>query len=698
MSKKFFFTIVLLICINNLFGQTGLQTDSTYHSIQALKNEPIRKERFIGYLSKLVVKKSPYAGELKQELLTRAHYQHDSLTIARILSATGFAYLSLGEFRQAGEEYISALPLMKKHGSPKQITGIYQDLAWIHIQFRDNKKTDEYLSKALDLAVKYDLKDKEEDIYNMFGDFYSDQSKFDKAIICYNKAFVINKKHGTLFGQINILTKIAGTQRHLKQYGEALKILFRAKKMSDSAGNNYYKQSILEHIGETAFENNDYKTSETYTLQAYQNAKNNREPALRLKLLGTLKNIYVKKGDYKNAFLYADTLEKLNGAAFAKEKTKLTGEIETKYQDAVKDDKLATQALLALRQEQEIQSKKYQLELLRKKNEIAKLALSQQQYQLTNERLRLNALREKQALLYKMASQKKDKRIAWQQSIISSSETFRLLLIVILGFAVSVASLLYYNYYKTRKLNNIISVQKHDLEITGQIKDRLFSVISHDMRAPINTLIALTQLLEDENISADNRVRYFIEIKKSLDHTYTLIENLLNWAASQMQAFKPERQAVDLNVITRDVIMSINDFASIKNITIKNNISSQSSIVADVVMLQVVLRNLLTNAIKFTHDSGLVTIDAETGDLYIKLIVRDNGTGMSDSQIRNFNTISYSQFLESTPGTNKEKGTGLGLMLSKNFATLMNGTIHVESAKNEGTTFSLSLPKRINLN
>jgi signal transduction histidine kinase len=146
------------------------------------------------------------------------------------------------------------------------------------------------------------------------------------------------------------------------------------------------------------------------------------------------------------------------------------------------------------------------------------------------------------------------------------------------------------------------------------------------------------------------------------------------------------------------VIMSINDFASIKNITIKNNISSQSSIVADVVMLQVVLRNLLTNAIKFTHDSGLVTIDAETGDLYIKLIVRDNGTGMSDSQIRNFNTISYSQFLESTPGTNKEKGTGLGLMLSKNFATLMNGTIHVESAKNEGTTFSLSLPKRINLN
>lgn len=694
MSKRFFFTIVLLICINNLFGQTRLQTDSTYHSIQALKNESVRTERFIGYLSKLTVKKSPYAGDLKQELLTRANYQHDSLTIARILSATGFAYLSLGEFKQAGEEYVSALP----YGSPKQIIGIYQDLAWTQIQFRDNKKTGEYLFKALDLAVKYNLQDKEEDIYNMFGDFYSDQSKFDKAITYYNKALVINKKYGTLFGQINILTKTAESQRHLKQYGEALKILFRAKKMSDSAGNNYYKQAILQHIGETAFDNNDYKTSETYTLQAYQNAKNNREPALRLKLLSTLKNIYVKKGDYKNAFLYADTLEKLNGTVFAKEKTKLTGEIETKYRDVLKDDNLLNQALLVLRQEQEIQSKKYQLELFRKKNEIAQLAFSQQQYQLANETLRLNAQREKEALLYNVASQKKDKRIASQQAVISSSQTLGLLLIIILGLVGLAASLLYYYYYKNRKLNNIISAQKHDLEITGQVKDRLFSVISHDMRAPINTLIALTQLLEDENISADNRARYFIEIKKSLDHTYTLIENLLNWAAGQMQAFKPERQAIDVSVITRDVIMSINDFASIKNITIQNNISSQTTIVADVVMLQVVLRNLLTNAIKFTHDSGLVTIDAETGDLRIKLIVRDNGTGMSDSQVRNFNTISYSQFLESTPGTNKEKGTGLGLMLSKNFATLMDGTIHVESAKNEGTTFSLSLPKRINLN
>jgi signal transduction histidine kinase len=698
MSKKFFFTIVLLICINNLFGQTRLQTDSTYHSIQALKNESVRTERFIGYLSKLTVKKSPYAGDLKQELLARARYQHDSLTIARILTATGFAYLSLGEFQQAGEEYISALPLMKKYGSPKQIIGIYQDLTWTQIQFRDNKKTGEYLSTALDLAVKYDLRDKEEDIYNMFGDFYSDQSKFDKAITYYNKALVINKKYGTLFGQINILTKTAESQRHLKQYGEALKILFRAKKMSDSAGNNYYKQAILQHIGETAFDNNDYKTSETYTLQAYQNAKNNREPALRLKLLSTLKNIYVKKGDYKNAFLYADTLEKLNGTVFAKENTKLTGEIETKYRDVLKDDNLLNQALLVLRQEQEIQSKKYQLELFRKKNEIAQLAFSQQQYQLANEKLRLNAQREKEALLYNVSSQKKDKRIASQQAVISSSQTLGLSLIIILGLVGLAASLLYYYYYKNRKLNNIISAQKHDLEITGQVKDRLFSVISHDMRAPINTLIALTQLLEDENISADNRTKYFIEIKKSLDHTYTLIENLLNWAAGQMQAFKPERQAVDVSVITRDVIMSITDFASIKNITIQNNISSQTTIVADVVMLQVVLRNLLTNAIKFTHDSGLVTINAEAGDLHVKLIVRDNGTGMSDSQVRNFNTISYSQFLESTPGTNKEKGTGLGLMLSKNFATLMDGTIHVESAKNEGTTFSLSLPKRINLN
>ncbi|MDB5131243.1 MAG: hypothetical protein JWR02_992 [Mucilaginibacter sp.] len=696
MYLKFFCSIIFLICVNNLFAQTTLQKDSVYHSIQALKNESVRTERLIEYLSKLIVKKSPHANDLKQELLTWAHHQHDSLTIAKVLSASGFAYLSLGEFRQAEGEYTSALLLMKKYGSPKQIIGIYQDLAWIQIQFRDNKKTGEYLSKALDLAIKYDLKDKEEDVNGMFGDFYSDQSKFDNSITCYNKALIVNKKYGTLFGQINILTKTAESQRHLKQYGEALKTLFRAKKMSDSVGNNYYRQTILQHIGETAFDNNDYKTAETYIREAYQSSKTNQEPVLRATFLTRLKKIYTKKGDYKTALLYADSSEKITDGLFVKEKTELSGEAEAKYQGALKDDKLANQALLSLRQNQEIQSKKYQLALFKKENEIAALALSHKQYQLTNQEITQTALREKQSLLFKLNNQNKDRRIAGQQVLIGSNKMTKLLLIIILESVLLVAVFLFYNYNKTKKLNNIISAQKADLETAGKVKDHLFSVVSHDMRAPINTLIAFTQLLEYDDVSADNKTKYFAEIKGSLNHTYVLIENLLNWASGQMQVLKPVKQEVDMSVVTRDVVESLNDFASIKNITLENNISPRTLVIADINMIQVVLRNLITNAIKFTHDNGLVTLNAETNGPDIKLIIKDNGIGMSQRQVKEFNTDGYLQFVESTPGTNKEKGTGLGLMLSKNFTKLMNGAIYVESEPNTGSTFFLTLPKRIN--
>jgi signal transduction histidine kinase len=519
------------------------------------------------------------------------------------------------------------------------------------------------------------------------------QLKFDQAVNYYRKALEYDKKYGTKFSQISALTNLSISQRRLKKFPEALASLFQAKAISDSLNNDYFKQSILQNIGEVAYDNKDYKTAETYILQALKNSKNNAEPVLRTGLITLLKKIYAKNGDYKTALMYADSLAKLNDGIFSKEKIALTGEIETKYQVALKDDKLAKQALLAANQQQEIESKRHLLELSSKENEIQKLALSHQKYQLENDRIKQAGLRENQALVYKLNNQKKNKQISWQRELITKSEIFKTLVLVILGFVAFVAVLMFYSYNKSKKLNRIISAQKHDVEIVSQVKDRLFSVVSHDMRAPINTLIAFTQLLDHDDVSADSMKMYATQLKSSLNHTSVLMENLLNWASSQMQGFKPFIQVFDVNIIAGEALSALKDHAARKNITLKNDISSGTLVMADINMLQLVLRNLISNAIKFTQDNGTITLNAAIQGADVSIIVEDNGVGMKEKNVLEFNDNNYSQFSESTPGTNNEKGTGLGLVLCKNFTLLMNGTIKVESHKNKGTTFSLTLPK-----
>jgi len=267
------------------------------------------------------------------------------------------------------------------------------------------------------------------------------------------------------------------------------------------------------------------------------------------------------------------------------------------------------------------------------------------------------------------------------------------LVAIILLFIVAV-SFAYYNQLKTAKLNKVISRQKAKLEELVNIKDKIFSVVSHDMRAPINTLIAFIQLLEydtpPEKLSA-----YTTALKKSLTHTSVLMDNLLNWAKSQMEGFKPVIEIFDIDFTIKEVINTLQTQADAKGIIIKNTVVSGSLISADTNMTQLVLRNLISNAIKYTHNKGHITIAATNKNDRLLISVCDTGIGMPQLLIDKFNSSNSLQFTESMPGTNKEKGTGLGLVLCKNFTLLMGGNIQVKNAAGGGTEFSIYLNKQI---
>ncbi len=462
-SIRYFFLLILIACSNMLLAQTDLSKDTTYQSIQKIQNDSIRIERSLEYLNKSIVKKLPQATAVENAFFARARKQKDSLAVGRLYSTSGFAYLSIGEFDKAYARYYAALPLMQMYGKPKQLVRIYEDMSWIQIQLKDYQKAEQSLSSALDLCNKYHVNEKIGEIYGFYGILNDSQLKFDQAVAYYRKALPYNKKYGTKFSQVSGLINLAISQRRMKAFPEALTTLFQAKAISDSLNNDYFKQSILQNIGEVAYDNKDYKTAGTYILQALKLSKNNTEPVLRKGLITLLKKIYNQNGDYKTALMYADSLEKLNADIFAKEKISVASEMETKYQVALKDDKLAKQALLASQQQQEIEQKQHQLVLSSKENEIERLALLNKQSEYKNDSLQQAALREKQALLFKLNNQHKNKQIAKQAELLSSSETLRALLIIILCFVVLVAALLFYNNQKSKKLNIIISSQKSEL-------------------------------------------------------------------------------------------------------------------------------------------------------------------------------------------------------------------------------------------
>lgn len=354
--------------------------------------------------------------------------------------------------------------------------------------------------------------------------------------------------------------------------------------------------------------------------------------------------------------------------------------------------KLAQQVLLAKQQEQEILVKKQQLELSNKEKSLQQLRFLQEQAELQRQK------KEQQNQLVhdhvKAAYDKKilDKQIDFQRIQLVFNKRLVAFLAILAAIVLSVAGFVFYSRYKTIRLNRTISQQKQELEQLGKVKDKILSVVSHDLRAPLNNLVAFRAILDEGDISPGQLAKYIDQVKGTMDHTSSMMENLLNWSASQMQGFTVHAEKISLNEVLENVLQETAVAAQKKNITVLNRLNEVFNLYADKNMLQLVIRNLVSNAIKFTKSSGTIELMADRdADGRVAFLVKDNGVGLSPLSVARINADTTSA-MESRSGTAREKGTGLGLMLSKHFAALMNGTLTVQSLEGVGSTFSLLLP------
>jgi len=245
------------------------------------------------------------------------------------------------------------------------------------------------------------------------------------------------------------------------------------------------------------------------------------------------------------------------------------------------------------------------------------------------------------------------------------------------------------------KQKNAIEKNKKELEDLNATKDKFFTIIAHDLKNPFNTVIGLSELLmERYDTYNETKKKYFIEhIYKFSKNAYNLLENLLQWAKSQTGRIDIKIEKTDIFELVNDNLNLLKGRADSKNIKLTSNVDIGLYASIDKNMIRTVLRNLISNAIKYTHKNGEVGLRATVNGNFIYVSVFDTGVGIPKENLDKIFKIDTNI---STQGTDDETGTGLGLIIAQEFVEQNGGEISVSSQEGKGSEFTLKLPAYIN--
>jgi signal transduction histidine kinase len=262
------------------------------------------------------------------------------------------------------------------------------------------------------------------------------------------------------------------------------------------------------------------------------------------------------------------------------------------------------------------------------------------------------------------------------------------LITILAGTLVLLLALLSLSVYFYRQ-----SIAKNrELKELHTVKDKLFSVIAHDLRSPMGSLMSMLKLADNNMLDTGTQAQLLRDISMRVDDTHGLLDNLLRWSKSQMQGIAPAPAYFDAQNEIQTLMISLQNIASAKQITLNNRIGNQE-VYADRDMFAVVVRNLITNAIKYTSDGGNVTLNSELSGNMLVISVKDAGTGMTQ-EIQN--SLFKLTETKSQRGTRNESGAGLGLVLCADFVKANGGSIWFASTQGEGSTFYFNIPVKGN--
>lgn len=243
-----------------------------------------------------------------------------------------------------------------------------------------------------------------------------------------------------------------------------------------------------------------------------------------------------------------------------------------------------------------------------------------------------------------------------------------------------------------------LKTQSKAAKADSATKNKLINILSHDLNSPLNNIKQTLIMLESEIISREDFLGLSKSLSKEIDRTLTLTSNLIKWIQIQRRDFKPDMVKLKIGEVIEECIHLYIPISKEKGITLNYNPSTDYEFESDPEMIKIIVRNLLSNAIKYSHQNGIVEIHVLADEKTASVLVTDTGVGMSEDEVRRLLAMNT---LTSQPGTNEEKGTGLGISLCKTVVGQLNGDLSAKSREGSGTTFQLDIPapnlRRLNI-
>ncbi|WP_373521291.1 ATP-binding protein [Aquiflexum sp.] len=287
-----------------------------------------------------------------------------------------------------------------------------------------------------------------------------------------------------------------------------------------------------------------------------------------------------------------------------------------------------------------------------------------------------------------------------EKELMEINNRFKLYLsfvLFLLAFAMFVVFSIYYRYYLKEKRNLLtlkekqkqIEAQALELDRLNIVKDKIFSILTHDLKAPLDSLWGMVKLIDEDNLSQSEFEEYLPIISQNLGNNSMLLENLLIWSRSQMKGMHVQLSRLNVHKLVEENIRFLLSSGYYKGQVIENYVAHDIEVEADKNMIDIVFRNLLTNALKFTREGDQIIVDTKESDNIYTVCVSDQGTGISEEGLKKL----FGNDFHSTNGTHQEKGTGLGLILTKELVQKNKGEIWAESTLGSGSTFCFTLPK-----
>ncbi|WP_412468090.1 tetratricopeptide repeat protein [Pedobacter sp. KLB.chiD] len=627
-------------------------------------------------------------------------------------------YLNLGALYSSIPDYVKsldvnqkAIAIYEKMGNEVDLASCYTNVSTIYQRLGNQSQALVYMNRALKIFIK----DGENTrgaavVYGLIGNNYFEASdrelmemnvmpsqKVKLALTYYNKSLKVSEAIGDLGIIATVKRELADLYTSIGQKDIALKSYQKSVELNKSEEDKEAYAASLYALGNFYQNENDFENAINLLNNSLKIAEENRLLEIEKQSTLGLSVVYEKLKDYNKSLAYYRRYIAVRDKIFDQEKEKEITRRQMQLDFGIKErDYLLKQKLTEgelKRQQQELELKRQQLILIDKEKALDLLTFQKAKADLDIQRLAQESKFAKAKFEAQLASGIKDRQISKQVQQIKFDSRVKLFLTIATTLILIIAMVIFYNQRKTKRLNIIINKQKRELEQLSKVKDRIFSVVSHDMRTPVNSLISFMQLLEDGNIEQEKLKRYAVSLRNNLTYTSTMMENLLNWAASQMQGFNPYLEPLDIYELIDEVILSLQHHAHEKSLTIQNLVPTQAFCRADSNMFILVIRNIVSNAIKFTPDGGTITISMLTTESTLEIKISDTGIGLTSAQIGHFNQTGYSGVVVSTLGTNKEKGTGLGLLLSRTFISLMNGKISAGTNPGGGSYFKITLNK-----